>query len=125
DRGIPQRLLVRDAARAPDLSEAEVAAFGGYGDPEGLRPALDGGAPLLLVSAAEDPDRVALHRGAVDAAVAAGVERIVYTSFVGATADCTFTFARDHFHTEEHIKATGVGHTFMRDNLYIDFIPLL
>ncbi len=45
----------------------------------------------------------------VDAVVAAGVRRIVYTSFVGAAPDCTFTFGRDHFHTEEHIKATGVG----------------
>jgi NAD(P)H dehydrogenase (quinone) len=125
DRGIPQRLLVRDAARAPDLPEAEVATFGGYDDPEGLRRALDGIDTLLLVSAAEDRDRVALHRGAVDAAVAAGVERIVYTSFSGAAADCTFTFGRDHFHTEQHIRATGVGFTFLRDNLYIDFVPLL
>ena len=60
---------------------------------------------------------------AVDAAVAAGVGRIVYTSFVGAAPDCTFTFGRDHFHTEEHIRASGVGHTFLRDNLYLDFIP--
>ena len=61
----------------------------------------------------------------MDAVVAAGVRRIVYTSFVGAAPDCTFTFGRDHFHTEEHIKATGVGHTFLRDNLYLDFIPAL
>jgi NAD(P)H dehydrogenase (quinone) len=125
DHGVPQLLLVRDAARAPDLPEAETATFGGYDDPEGLRRALDGVDTLLLVSAAEHPDRVSLHRAAVDAAVAAGVQRIVYTSFAGAAPDCTFTFGRDHFHTEEHIKATGVGHTFLRDNLYLDFIPLL
>jgi NAD(P)H dehydrogenase (quinone) len=125
DHGVPQRLLVRDAARAPDLLHAEVVTFGGYDDPGGLRAALDGIDTLLLVSAAEHPDRVSLHRGAVDAAVAAGVARIVYTSFQGAAPDCTFTFGRDHFHTEEHIKATGVAHTFLRDNLYIDFMPLL
>ena len=125
DHGVPQRLLVRDAARAPDLPHAEVATFEGYDDPGGLRAALDGIDTLLLVSAAEHPDRVSLHRGAVDAAVAAGVARIVYTSFQGAAADCTFTFGRDHFHTEEHIKATGVAHTFLRDNLYVDFMPLL
>src|ERR1700754_3546140 len=123
DHLIPQRLLVRDAARAPELPEAEVVVFGGYDDPEGMRRALDGIDTLLLVSAAEHPDRVALHRAAVDAAVAAGVERIVYTSFVGAAPDCTFTFGRDHFHTEEHIKASGVGYTFLRDNIYLDFIP--
>ena len=125
DLGVPQRLLVRDEARAPDLPEATVATFGGYDDTEGLRRALEGIDTLLLVSAAERADRVSLHRGAVDAAVAAGVERIVYTSFSGAAPDCTFTFGRDHFHTEEHIKAAGVGYTFLRDNLYLDFIPLL
>ena len=125
DHGVPQRLLVRDAARAPDLLHAEVVTFAGYDDPGGLRAALDGIDTLLLVSAAEHPDRVSLHRGAVDAAVAAGVGHIVYTSFQGAAPDCTFTFGRDHFHTEEHIKATGVTHTFLRDNLYLDFIPLL
>jgi NAD(P)H dehydrogenase (quinone) len=125
DRGVPQRLLVRDAARAPDLLHAEVVTFAGYDDPGGLRAALDGVDTLLLVSAAEHPDRVSLHRGAVDAAVAAGVAHIVYTSFQGAAPDCTFTFGRDHFHTEEHIKATGVTYTFLRDNLYLDFMPLL
>jgi NAD(P)H dehydrogenase (quinone) len=125
DHGVPQRLLVRDAARAPDLLHAEVVTFAGYDDPGGLRAALDGVDTLLLVSAAEHPDRVSLHRGAVDAAVAAGVGHIVYTSFQGAAPDCTFTFGRDHFHTEEHIKATGVTHTFLRDNLYLDFMPLL
>jgi NAD(P)H dehydrogenase (quinone) len=125
DHGVEQRLLVRDEARAPGLEHSEVAVFGGYEDGDGMRRALDGVGTLLLVSAAEDPARVLLHKTAVDAAVAAGVRRIVYTSFVGAAPDATFTFARDHFHTEEHIKASGVAWTFLRHNLYIDFIPLL
>jgi uncharacterized protein YbjT (DUF2867 family) len=56
--------------------------------------------------------------------VDAGVTRIVYTSFVGAAPDATFTLARDHS-TEEHIRASGLRPTFLRDNLYIDFLPLL
>jgi NAD(P)H dehydrogenase (quinone) len=116
---------VRDAARAPRLEHASAIVFGGYDDADGMRRALDGIETLLLVSAAEDPDRVALHRGAVDAAVDAGVQRIVYTSFSAAAPDSTFTFGRDHFHTEEHIKQSGVAYTFLRDNLYVDFIPLL
>ncbi len=63
-------------------------------------------------------------RVAVDAAVAAGVERIVYTSFFGAAPDTTFTFGRDHFHTEEHIKQTPLAWTFLRDNIYLDFMPV-
>ena|SRR5829696_1321295 len=123
-RGVGQRLVVRDAARAPELDGAEVAVAT-YGDGEALRRALDGVAILLLVSASEDRERVKLHTTAVDAAVAAGVERVVYTSFSGAAPDCTFTFGRDHWHTEEALKASGLRSTFLRDNLYIDFLPLL
>ena len=72
-----------------------------------MRLALDGVEVLFLPSAAEHPDRVSLHRTAVDAAAAAGVGRLVYTSFLGAAPECVFTFGRDHFHTEEHIHAAA------------------
>jgi uncharacterized protein YbjT (DUF2867 family) len=49
----------------------------------------------------------------------------VYTSFYGAEPECTFTFGRDHWHTEQRIRDSGLRHTFLRDNLYIDFVPLL
>jgi NAD(P)H dehydrogenase (quinone) len=123
-RGVAQRLVVRDAARAPQLDGAEVAVAT-YGDGEAMRRALDGVATLLLVSASEDRERVKLHTTAVDAAVAAGVGRVVYTSFFGAAPDCTFTFGRDHWHTEEALRASGLRSTFLRDNLYIDFLPLM
>ena len=124
ERGATQRLVVRDPARAPALAGSEVVT-GSYDDAEGLRRAFDGTRTLLMVSASEAPDRERLHANVVDAAVAAGVERIVYTSFFGAAPDCTFTFGRDHWHAEEHIRASGLGHTFLRDNLYIDFLPLM
>jgi NAD(P)H dehydrogenase (quinone) len=122
-RGVAQRLVVRDPARAPALPGAEVAQAG-YGDGEAMRRALDGVATLLLVSASEDADRVRLHTTAVDAAVAAGVERVVYLSFLACGRDATFTFARDHWHTEQHLRASGVRHTFLRDSLYLDYFPL-
>jgi NAD(P)H dehydrogenase (quinone) len=83
-----------------------------------MRRALDGTTTLFLVSGRESADRVAEHVTAVDAAVAADVERIVYLSFTGAAPDATFTFARDHWHTEQHIRGTGLRFTFLRDNLY-------
>jgi NAD(P)H dehydrogenase (quinone) len=86
--------------------------------------ALEGVDTLLLVSASEAVDRVRLHTGAVDAAVAAGVQRIVYTSFLACSPDATFTFARDHWHTEGHLRQTGLRHTFLRDSLYLDVFPL-
>ena len=122
DSGVPQRLIVRDPGRAPSLPGAEVAQAA-YGEHAALLNALDGVDTLMLLSASESADRVALHKATVDAAVAAGVRRIVYTSFAGAAPGATFTFARDHWHTEEHIRSIGVDFTFLRDNLYLDFLP--
>jgi len=123
ERGAEQRLIVRDPARAPELPGAEVVRGGDYAEGVSLRAAFEGVDVLFLPSAAEHPDRVSLHRSAVDAAVAAGVGRLVYTSFLAAAPDCVFTFGRDHFHTEEHIRASGIGHTFLRDSLYLDYFP--
>ena len=124
ERGDAQRLIVRDPSRAPRLEGAEVAVAS-YGDGPALVDAFDGVDTLLLVSATEAPDRVALHTSAIDAAVAAGVRRIVYTSFIGAAPDATFTFARDHWATEQHLRTGGPAYTILRDNLYLDLIPHL
>jgi NAD(P)H dehydrogenase (quinone) len=124
ERGVGQRLVARDPGRAPELAGAEVAA-GSYDDRDSLRRAFDGAGTLFMVSASEDPDRLRLHANVVGAAADAGVERIVYTSFFGAAADCSFTFGRDHWHTEELIKGSGLRFTMLRDNLYLDFLPLM
>ena len=84
--------------------------------------ALEGVTTLLMVSAAEAADRLDEHRAFVDAAGEAGVEQVVYTSFLGAAADSTFTLGRDHWATEEHLRASGMRHTFLRDNFYLDFL---
>ncbi|MCW2742014.1 MAG: NmrA family protein [Blastococcus sp.] len=118
------RLVVRDPSRAPQLPDVEVAANpGGYADGRGLQEALQGAHTVYLVSAAEDEDRLQQHLTAVGAAAAAGVQRIVYTSFVGARPDAVFTLVRHHYATEQAIAATGVRHTFLRHNMYADFVP--
>lgn len=122
--GSPQRLLVRDAGRAPELPGA-VPVVVSYGDPVLARSSVDGVKTLFMVSAAEAEDRRQQHYTFVDAAAEAGVQHIVYTSFFGAAPDATFTLARDHFATEERIKASGMDYTFLRDNFYLDFLPLL
>jgi len=124
DRGAAQLLLVRDPARAPQLPGASLARAG-FTDHDAVRDALRGVPTVLMVSASESPDRVRQHRTFVDAARAAGVGHLVYISFVGAAPDATFTHARDHWHTEQHIRASGMGFTFLRDNLYADFFPAL
>jgi uncharacterized protein YbjT (DUF2867 family) len=118
------RLVVREAARAPRVPGAEVAAVpGGYADGPGLTAALAGVHTLYLVSAAEAEDRLQQHRTAVAAAAAAGVQRVVYTSFLGADPDAVFTLARQHAATEEALAATGVRTTVLRHAMYADFVP--
>jgi NAD(P)H dehydrogenase (quinone) len=122
EAGVRQRLLVRAPERAPDLPGAEVVRAS-YEEPQTVQAALPGVGTLLLISASEDADRVGLHVSAVDAALAAGVTRLVYLSFVNAGPESTFTFARDHWHTEQHIRRTGATFTFLRDSLYQDVLP--
>ncbi|GIJ70124.1 SDR family oxidoreductase [Virgisporangium ochraceum] len=122
--GVPRRLVVRDAARAPALAGCETAVAT-YDDGAAVRAALTGVETVFMVSGAEHPERVAQHRSFVDAAAAAGVSHLVYTSFYGASPTATFTLARDHHATEEHIRASGLAFTFLRDNLYADFFPLM
>jgi NAD(P)H dehydrogenase (quinone) len=119
--GVAQRLVVRDPARAPQLAGATTTRAE-YGDGEAVRRALDGAGTVLMVSASESADRIAQHRSFVDAAVVAGVGHLVYTSFAGAAPDATFTLVREHWATEEYIRASGLTHTILRDNLYADFL---
>ena len=122
--GHGQRLVVRDAARAPDLPNVEVAEAS-YEDTQALQDALAGARTFFMVSAGETADRARRHAAAVDAAEAAGVERLVYLSFLNAAPDATFTFARDHWRTEEHVRSTSVRYTFLRDGPYLDYVPAL
>ncbi len=122
--GLEQRLLVRDASRAPQLPRA-TAVVAPYDDACAAREALAGVEVLFMVSASESADRVDVHRGFIDAAAAAGVRHVVYTSFYGAAPDAVFTLARDHHATEAHLRASGMAWTFLRDGLYADFLPLL
>jgi NAD(P)H dehydrogenase (quinone) len=124
ERGADLRLVVRDPSRAPDLG-ADVRAASGYGAAEEMRAALEGVDTLFLVPAEESADRVDQHRTAIDAAVAAGVRRLVYLSFVGASPDNTFTLGRHHWATEEHVRASGLPFTFLRMNFYLDFVPMM
>ena len=122
DAGVPVRLLVRDPERAPHLSGADVRQAA-YGD-AGCVAALEGVDTVFTVSGHEAADRLDQHRSFVDAAVQAGVRQIVYLSFVGASATSGFTLGRDHGATEDHIRASGLDWTFVRDNFYAEILPM-
>ncbi len=122
DAGVPLRLLVRTPSKAPELPGATVERFD-YSDQNDCERALSGVRALFFVSGAENEHRLAQHRNVVDAAAAAGVQHVVYTSFVGASPTCTFTLGRDHYATEEFVRERGLTHTFLRDNFYPDLLP--
>ena len=116
------RLLVRYPARAPDI-DTDVRTCE-YADEAAAVVALRGVSTLFMVSAAEAPDRREQHRTFIRAAARAGVGHVVYTSFAGAAPDATFTHGRDHFDAESTIRETGMAWTFLRDNFYLDVLPL-
>lgn len=123
DLRLDLRLLARDPSRAPDV-DTDVRRSD-YADPDSARAALRGVDTLLMVSASESRDRAQQHRTFVTAAAEAGVRHVVYTSFCRAAADATFTLGRDHHDTEQAILETGMVHTFLRDNFYLDIAAFL
>ncbi len=122
---IAQRLVVRDLATAPTLAGAIPIAAPSYGDTAALRDALIGVRTLFLMSARETDDRLQQHHSAVEAAADAGVQRIVYLSFLAAAPAATFTLARQHYATEELIRETGMRYTFLRSSVYADLVPFI
>ncbi|SCX59946.1 NAD(P)H dehydrogenase (quinone) [Klenkia marina] len=121
DAGVPAAevtALVRDEARAADLAARGVqVAVADYTDPTGLRAALTGVDRLLLVSGSEVGQRVAQHTNVVEAAVAAGVGLLVYTSAPKADAT-TLVLAPEHAATERAIAAAGIPAVVLRNNWY-------
>ena len=116
------RLIVRDPARAPDLGLEVFTAT--YADGQAATAALEGVEVLFMVSAAESEHRRDEHRTFISAAARAGVRQVVYTSFSGAAADATFTLGRDHHDAEVALRASGMAFTVLRDNFYLDVLPL-
>lgn len=113
-------IIARDPERAERFARAGATVRAGrYEDPAGLREAFRGADRVLLVSS-NDPggDTVALHRNAIEAAVAAGVGRVLYTSHQGAHADSPFPPARVHAATEAILAGSGASWTALRNGFY-------
>ncbi len=114
----------RLAARSPDKLAAykakgfEVAAAD-YEDPASLAAAFQGADTLLLISSmGPNEARIAHHHNAIQAAKAAGIKRIVYTSATNPSDFSRFDWAKAHVATEAELKASGVAYTILRDNSY-------
>lgn len=110
------RTLPGPAALADLGVEVRVAD---YERPETLRAALDGIARVLLVSSNALGRRVAQHRAVVEAAVAAGVELLAYTSVLHADAS-PLGVAEEHRQTEALIRASGLPYAILRNGWYTE-----
>lgn len=113
-------VVSRDVAKAQRFADRGIAVRrGDYADPASLPAAFEGADQLLLVSS-NDPgaDAVGLHRAAIDAAVAAQVGRVLYTSHQGAALDSAFGPARTHLATENLLAESGLPWTSLRNGFY-------
>jgi NAD(P)H dehydrogenase (quinone) len=90
-----------------------------YTDEASLAEAFSGADTLMLVSGNELGQRVAQHSAAIDAAKAAGISRIVYTSAPRADST-TLVLAPEHKLTEEYLVASGVPFTVLRNGWYTE-----
>jgi NAD(P)H dehydrogenase (quinone) len=125
----PANILVttRDPASA---SARELAARGvtvRHGDfdaPETLRPAFAGASRALLISTyADNSERLRQNLAALEAARAAGVRHILYTSFLAAGPHALAEHSqRVHWPTEQAIAASGLSYTILRHALYAEIL---
>ena len=112
--------VVRDGAKAGALAARGVQVrVADYSDPAALETALTGVDKLLLVSGSEVGSRVAQHTNVVNAAKAAGVGFIAYTSVLAADTTALI-LAPEHKATEEVIRASGIDFTFLRNGWYTE-----
>jgi NAD(P)H dehydrogenase (quinone) len=114
-------LMTRKPEKLTEFAELGCTVrYGDFEDPGSLEAAAQGADKMLLISGMMVGYRVSQHGRAIDAAKAAGVGHIVYTSYIGATADNGAMIAQDHYGTEQLLKKSGVPWTALRDGMYMD-----
>lgn len=112
---------VRNPARASAYEARGVEVRqGDFNQPETLGAAFAGVDRALIISTGDDDDsRIRQHAAAVQAAQAAGVQLIAYTSIANATNN-PLSLARVHRATEQAIRETGIPFVFLRNNWYLE-----
>jgi len=114
-RGAQPVALVRSPENAADLG-LEARRFDyKSADPAALR----GIDTLVLISSNDFDDRTSQHRAVIQAAQAAGVGHLIYTSILKG-AENPMLLAQDHAATEASLKASGLAHTILRNGWYTE-----
>ncbi len=121
-RGVPAGnifALVRDPEKAKDLADLGVGIReADYDRPDTLGPALDGIERLLLVSS-PGGDRVRQHTAVIEAADAADVGLVVYTSVLHAD-ETELVLAPEHAATEDVLQGSGLPFAVARNGWYTE-----
>ena len=111
-------------ARTPDRAEALGVRVrrGDYDDRSSFDTALDGVETLLLISGMDPPDqRIGQHRNVIAAAVAQGVQRIVYTSVQGPEEGAGFSpIVGSNRQTERDVRDSGMAWVIGRNGIYVE-----
>ncbi len=110
--------VVRNPAKADALAQQGVVVRqGDYGDEAALTRALDGVEKLLLISSSEVGQRAVQHRNVINAAKAAGVGFIAYTSVLHADTS-PLGLAAEHIETENMLAASSIPYALLRNGWY-------
>jgi NAD(P)H dehydrogenase (quinone) len=120
-------LVTRTPAALPDFAARGVTVrFGDFDQRASLLDAFAGAEKLLLISTLDVGERRRRqHQNAIDAAVAAGVRQVIYTSSVGIHPRSPAFVIEDHLFTEEALRRSGLAFTFMRDAQYAEVITTM
>ena len=109
------------AALAPFAARGVTVRHADFAEPRSLRAAFAGGERLLLVSATDLGARIAQHRAAIEAARAAGVRHVIYTSGLKPEPPNPAVVAPSHYATEQALSQSGLDWTILRNSLYADY----
>jgi NAD(P)H dehydrogenase (quinone) len=110
----------RDPAALADLAARRVEVRAAdFSDPAGLAAAFAEATHLLMISTHGVGSRSATHGAAIDAANAAGVEHLFYTSHPFPETS-TSPVAPEHAVTEKMIRDSGMAYTILRNCLYCE-----
>lgn len=110
--------IVRNEEKAADLKDRGIAlGVAAFEDEAALTAALEGVDRLVFISGSEVGQRVAQHTNVINAAKAAGVTFIAYTSLLNLDTS-KLALAPEHIATEKLLAESGIDHALLRNGWY-------